>query len=149
VLAFLGLLRLKEEKMRKRFFQPILICLTLFAVLLGISRFSLTKETKQKWEVLSPEGVIKIEPVKINLHPPTLEGKTVMFRWNGKHNGDRFLNRIGELLAENVKNVKLIKSWEVAPETVDPITGSHERSEAFARRIAQFKPDIIIGAQSD
>ncbi len=135
--------------MKKRSFQTMLICSTLFAVLFGISGFSLTKEAKQKWEVLNPEGVIKIEPMRINPHPPTLEGKTVMLRWNGKHNGDRFLNRIGELLAENVKNVKVIKSWEVAPETVDPITGSHERSEEFARRIAQFKPDIVIGAQSD
>jgi uncharacterized membrane-anchored protein len=135
--------------MRKRFFQPMWICATLFAALFVISGCSLTKETNQGWEVLNPEGVIKIEPMRINPHPPTLEGKTVMLRWNGKHNGDRFLNRIAELLAENVKNVKIIKSWEVAPETVDPITGSYDRSEAFARKIAQFKPDIVIGAQSD
>jgi hypothetical protein len=149
VLGFLGLLELQEEKMRKRFFQAIWTGSTLFAALFVISGCFFTKEAKQEWEVLNPEGVVKIEPMRINPHPPTLEGKTVMLRWNGKHNGDRFLNRIGELLAENVKNVKIIKSWEVAPETVDPITGSHERSEAFARRIAQFKPDIVIGAQAD
>jgi hypothetical protein len=120
----------------------------IFTLLLFASA-SIAAENKQKWVVLNPEGVVKINAMKVNPHPPTLKGKTVVLRWNGKHNGNHFLNRIGELLAENVKNVKVIKSWEVAPETVDPITGSHERSEEFARRIAQFKPDIIIGAQSD
>lgn len=104
---------------------------------------------KQKWEFLNPEGVIKIEPMKINPHPTTLEGKTIMLRWNGKHNGDKFLERIAELLVDTVKNVKVIKSWEVAPETVDPIAGSQERSQEFARAIAKFKPDLVIGAQSD
>jgi hypothetical protein len=48
-----------------------------------------------------------------------------------------------------VKNIKVIKSWEVAPETVDPIAGSQERSQEFARMIAKFNPDLVIGAQSD
>jgi hypothetical protein len=72
-----------------------------------------------------------------------------MLRWNGKHNGDKFLERIAELLTDTVKGLKVIKSWEVAPETVDPIAGSQERSQEFARAIARFKPDIVIGAQSD
>jgi len=134
--------------MRKRFLKGV-ICLTFFIILFALSGLSHTKEMKQKWEVLNPEGVIKIEPVKITPHPPTLEGKTVMLRWNGKHNGNHFLNRIGELLLEEVKDIKIIKSWEVAPETVDPISGSHERSGEFAKRIAQFKPDLVIAAQSD
>ena len=107
------------------------------------------KEVKQKWEVLNPEGVIKIEPMKINPHPSTLEGKTIMLRWNGKHNGDKFLERVGELLKERVKDVRVIKSWEVTPETVDPIAGSQEKSQEFAKAIAKFKPDLVIGAQSD
>lgn len=110
---------------------------------------SSAKEVKQKWEYLNPEGVIKIEPMKVTPHPDTLEGKTVMVRWNGKHNGDKFLERIAELLVNHVKNIKVIKSWEVAPETVDPIAGSQERSLEFAKTIAKFKPDLVIGAQSD
>ena len=87
--------------------------------------------------------------MKINPHPTTLQGKTVMLRWNGKHNGDQFLKRIGELLTENVKDIRVIRSWEVAPETADPITGSQERSEKFSRILAGFKPDIVIGSQAD
>ena len=102
------------------------------------------------FEVLNPEGVVQIEPtVQLNPHPSTLEGKTIMLRWNGKHNGDRFLNRIGELLVKEVKGVKIIRSWEVAPETVEPITGSQERSMELMKKLAAYKPDLVIGSQAD
>jgi hypothetical protein len=102
------------------------------------------------FEVLNPEGVVQIErTVKLNGHPSSLEGKTIMLRWNGKHNGDRFLARIGELLAKEIKGVKIIKSWEVAPETVEPITGSQERSMELMKKLAAYKPDLVIGSQAD
>ena len=135
--------------MNKKPINMLLFSAVFLVCLFTLSAVSLAKEIRQKWDLLNPEGVIKIDPIKINLHPSTLEGKTVMLRWNGKHNGDKFLERVGELLKEKVKAVRVIKSWEVAPETVDPITGSQERSQEFAKRIAAFKPDIVIGAQSD
>ncbi len=140
---------LEEKNMVKNFIlrKRLFIFLT-FILILPLS-LSSAKERKQIWEYLNPEGVIKIEPMKINPHPDTLEGKTIMLRWNGKHNGDKFLERIAELLINHVKNIKVIKSWEVAPETVDPIAGSQERSLEFAKTIAKFKPDLVIGAQSD
>lgn len=121
----------------------------LFLLFIGIPFQTVASESVQTWEVINPEGVVRIEPMKINLHPGTVEGKTVMLRWNGKHNGDQFLKRIGELLAEHVKDIKIIRSWEVAPETADPITGSQERSEKLAKKLAGFKPDIVIGSQAD
>lgn len=135
--------------MKKRFLRNAVFSIISFFCLLVFPFTIQTKEIKQEWEILDPEGVIKIEQMKINPHPSTLEGKTVMLRWNGKHNGDKFLDRVEELLKEKVKDVKVIKSWEVAPETVDPIAGSQERSAEFAKKIAQFKPDIVIGSQSD
>jgi hypothetical protein len=135
--------------MKKAPFKGVSFYAVLFICLFTLSAVSPAKEMRQKWELLNPEGVVKIEAMKINPHPPTLIGKTVMLRWNGKHNGDKFLERVGELLKEKVKDVRVIKSWEIAPETVDPITGSQERSEEFAKKIAAFKPDIVIGAQSD
>jgi hypothetical protein len=130
-----------------RIWPPKIVMIIL--VFLTFTSVSITKENRQKWEVLNPEGVVKIDPMKINSHPTTLKGKTVVLRWNGKHNGNHFLDRIGELLVERVGDVKVIKSWEVAPETVDPITGSEERSKEFARAIGKFKPDLVIGVQSD
>jgi hypothetical protein len=48
-----------------------------------------------------------------------------------------------------VKDIKIIYSWEVAPETVDPITGSYERSKKFAQKLATFNPDLVIASQAD
>jgi ABC-type Fe3+-hydroxamate transport system substrate-binding protein len=56
---------------------------------------------------------------------------------------------VGELLKEKSKGLKIIYSWEVAPETVDPITGSRERSKKFAEKLASFKPDLVIASQAD
>lgn len=107
-------------------------------------------EGAQQLELLNPEGVIQLEAtVQLNPHPSTLEGKAIMLRWNGKHNGDHFLNRIAELLTRKVKGIKIIKSWEVAPETVEPITGSQERSMELMKKLAAYKPDLVIGSQAD
>jgi hypothetical protein len=135
--------------MKNRLFKKALMLLIFLICWLTSVTAILAREIKQEWEILNPEGVVKIEPMKINPHPVTLGGKIVMLRWNGKHNGDKFLDRVGELLIEKVKDIRIIKSWEVAPETVDPITGSQERSQEFAKTIIKFKPDIVIGAQSD
>ncbi len=126
-----------------------LVIFLLCPVLLAIPGTILAKEGDQRWEILNPEGVIKIEPMKINPHPSTLEGKTVLLRWNGKHNGDKFLDRVAELLAQKIKDIKIIKSWEVAPETVDPISGSQERSMELMKKLAAYKPDLVIGSQAD
>ena len=126
--------------------------LLIAAILAGLSGDPidvLAEEKIQDWELINPEGVVKIEPMKLNPHPPRLEGKTIMLRSNGKHNGDKFLIRVGELLKDKVKDIKIIYSWEVAPETVDPITGSHERSKKFAQKLASFKPDLVIASQAD
>ncbi len=127
----------------------IAVILLVGPVLFAIPDTTLSKEVNQSWEILNPEGVIKIVPMEINPHPLTLEGKTVLLRWNGKHNGDKFLDRVAELLKQRVKDIKIIKSWEVAPETVDPITGSQERSMELMKKLAAFKPDLVIGSQAD
>jgi hypothetical protein len=126
-----------------------MVILLLIPVFIAIPGTTLCAEGNQRWEILNPEGVIKIEPMEINPHPSTLEGKTVLLRWNGKHNGDRFLDRLAELLTQKIKDIKIIKSWEVAPETVDPISGSQERSMELMKKLAAFKPDLAIGSQAD
>ena len=135
--------------MKPRVQTQALIAMIVFTVLFLIPRVDFAKEQEQRWELLNPEGVVKIEPLEINPHPSTLEGETIMLRWNGKHNGDNFLNRVAELLAEKVREVKIIKSWEVAPETVDPITGSQERSLELMKKLAALKPDLVIASQAD
>ena len=130
-------------------FAKDLLIAVILAGLLGGPIDILAEEKIQDWELINPEGVVKIEIMKLNPHPSRLEGKTIMLRSNGKHNGDKFLIRVGELLKDKVKDVKIIYSWEVAPETVDPITGSHERSKKFAQKLASFKPDLVVASQAD
>jgi hypothetical protein len=109
---------------------------------------SFAGEASQEWQLVNPEGTIKIEPMKINPHPTTLAGKTVVLRSNGKHNAEPFLSRIGELLQQEVKDIKLIKTWEVAPET-NTISQNPDRSKQFAQTVAKMKPDLVIGSQCD
>jgi hypothetical protein len=94
------------------------------------------------------DKISKQGPVKMNPHPNSLEGKTVLLRWNGKYNGDKFLSRLGEMLIERVKNVKIIKMWEV-DSTTAVISPKTEVSEEVASKIAKLKPDIVISAQAD
>jgi hypothetical protein len=116
--------------------------------LLVVPTASFSKEAIQTWDLVNPEGVVKIQPMEVNPHPASLEGKTVMLRWNGKHNGDNFLNVVAEILSRQVKNVKIIKSWEVAPETANT-SSTPERSSQYVKQLAAFKPDLVIGSQAD
>ncbi len=94
------------------------------------------------------EKVPKVGPVKINAHPANLEGKTVLLRWNEKMNGDKYLTRVGELLAQQVKNVRIIKLWELDKSTA-AISKDLQASEQVAATIARLKPDLVIAAQAD
>jgi hypothetical protein len=90
----------------------------------------------------------KVGLVKMNQHPSSLEGKTVVLRWNGKYNGDRYLGRVGELIGQQMKSVKIIKMWEIDKSTA-AISKNAEVSEQVAASIAKLKPDLVIAAQAD
>ncbi len=94
------------------------------------------------------EKLPKVGPVKINPHPASLEGKTVLLRWNGKINGDKFLTRVAELLSQQVKNVKIIKLWEQDKSTA-VISKDLQASEQVTAIMAQLKPDMVIASQAD
>jgi hypothetical protein len=66
----------------------------------GLSGYAMASEDKK---------IPKVGPMRMNSRPASLEGKTVLLRWNGKYNGDKFLSRVGELIPQQVKSVKIIK----------------------------------------
>jgi hypothetical protein len=134
--------------MKQKFFLNFLMVIGISIGLLALPVVSSGKEMSQNWNLVNPEGVVKIEPMKVNPHPKSLEGKTILLRWNGKHNGDNFLSRVGELLKEKVKDVKIVKSWEVAPWTAI-IAGNPDKSKQIVETLAKEKPDIVIGSQCD
>jgi len=123
--------------------------LVLFSLaLLALPASAFPQQEIQDIKLINPEGVVNIEPMNLNPHPASLEGKTVVLQWNGKQNGDNFMNQIATLLTENVKNIRIIKAWQEAPE-VKIISQNPEKSKLLAQRIAAFKPDLVIAGQAD
>ena len=99
------------------------------------------------WELVNPQGAaVEVEKVDITPHPDTLEGKTIALRWNGKAGGDIFLDRVAELLVEQVADVDVIKLYEELPETVFCCQAAP--ADMFDN-IAALQPDLVIGAQAD
>ena len=117
-------------------------------LLIGLLIFFVVGSLSSSGWAAAEKQMPKVGPVKLNAHPPTLEGKTVLLRWNGKYNGDKFLTRVGELLTQQVKNVKIIRLWELDPATA-AISKNGEASEEVANKIAKLKPDLVIAAQAD
>jgi len=126
---------------------------TAIAFLIGLMLFSapppsLAREAVQEWELLNPEGVVQVEQMAIGPRISTLEGKTVVLRWNGKPNGNIFLDRLAELLSERVKNVKVVKSYEIFPE-MSIISHTVDKGQEIAKKLLGLKADIVIGAIAD
>ena len=105
-------------------------------------------EKAQDWELVNPAGATKIETIALAPRIDTLEGKTVGLKWNEKPNGNLFLDRVAELLIEKVPGVKVVKFYDAEPTTV-PQSANVEAAAQKARRIAKYKPDIVIGSQGD
>ena len=106
------------------------------------------KEKEQVWEVLNPSGSIEIKTATPAPRLTTLEGKTVLLRWNFKHNGTHYLDRIAEHLREKVPSAKVVKLYEMDRSTISQ-SGSLEDSARLAGVIAGFKPDLVISAHAD
>jgi hypothetical protein len=101
------------------------------------------KEVVQEWELVNPAGAFKIVPLELAPRLASLEGKTVVLRWNAKPGGDFYLDRIAELLIKQVPSVKIIKAYEV-----DPSTRTANGAE-LAKKVAAFKPHLVISSQAD
>jgi len=132
--------------MKRTFLRALLL-----AALMGLLAtpvICVAREVVQEWELINPEGVVTTKPIELAARLNSLEGKTVALRWNGKPNGDLFLNRIGELLVEKVKGVKIVKVWETAHDTAI-ISSNPEKSKAITDKISSLNPDIVIASTAD
>ncbi len=101
-----------------------------------------------QWTLLRPEGAIRVEETKVRPRPSSLEGKTVLLRTNGKHNSEPFLDRVAELLEKEVKGIKIVKAWHLAPET-NMISQNPGRSREIAETLVKSKPDLVIASNAD
>jgi hypothetical protein len=128
------------DKLRRR--SVLTITAFIVALVSSSANGDETRQTKTPG-VDVQQGFIKFAP-----RLTTLERKGVALRWNGRPNGNIFLNRIAELMASRVKEVKVIKAYEEQPETSNISYTIKECSE-IARKIVALNPDIVIAAQGD
>jgi hypothetical protein len=132
-----------REKVRRIMLKKrILVCAV--ALTLAVGPMACSKAPEQK----GGKDEIKVGQVKMNPHPASLEGKTVVLRWNSKLNGDKFLDRVAELLTQNVPEVKIVKMYRVDPSTA-VVSEKMENSLQIAAKIVGQKPDIVIASQAD
>ncbi|EGB15548.1 hypothetical protein DND132_2344 [Pseudodesulfovibrio mercurii] len=128
--------------------MKIRIGLFLLALLGLLTSPAIAAEQAQEWEVLNPTGVVKQANIKPAARPDTLEGKTIVFRWNGKHNGNNFLQRLTELMAEKYPSAKIVKAWEVDP-SLNKISGNKVESKRIAKALKDMGADLVIASQCD
>ncbi len=125
--------------MKKSIILLLLIGCTAALCIAGCSSGGAAEPTK---------SAVSLGTVKINPHPTSLEGKTVVLRWNSKPNGDKLLTEIATLLSAQVKGVKVVKLWEQDPATAE-ISKTAEDSAKIADKVAALKPDLVIASQAD
>ena len=65
-------------------------------------------ESRVELEVLNPEGKIVKKEKSLAPRLETLEGKKIGLVWNGKPNGDKLLNEIGDLLKERYPTAETV-----------------------------------------
>jgi len=136
--------------MKTRWATRGLLVLTILIGLLTMSTVTLAKEVVQQWELINPEGMVAaVKPVEIAPRLPSLEGKTVLLRWNGKPGGNVFLNRVAELLNKAVPTAKVIKLYEVDPSMGRYNTTVGEAAADMSKAVKTYKPDIVIASQAD
>jgi hypothetical protein len=131
------------EKVRRIMLKKrIWLCAMVLALTVGPMACSKAPEQK------GGKDEIKVGKVKLNPHPASLEGKTVVLRWNSKLNGDKFLDRVAELLTQKVPGIKIVKMYRVDPSTAI-VSEKMEDSLQIAAKIVEQKPDIVIASQAD
>jgi hypothetical protein len=98
----------------------------------------------QEWTLLSPVADVQVEQFKIANRIPFLNGKTIGLFWNGKPNGDVFLEEIANQLQRKFGDLKMIKFWEIRPETRTAFGNSDDNLKFMSQNA-----DLIIASSAD
>ena len=104
-----------------------------------------------KVELVNPAGVVAVKKVDAIPHNGSLDGKRIVLRWNGKPNGEIYLDRIADLLEAKYKKATVIRAYKENPKTAigakeDIIVGG---TEGQTKMVMAMGPDIVIAAQAD
>lgn len=102
------------------------------------------KTKRQVWTLQSPIADVEIEQFEVADRIPDLNGKTIGLFWNGKPNGEILLNEIARELAARFSALRIVRMWEVKPETRTQFGNSSDNLNFMAQNA-----DLIIGASGD
>ena len=72
---------------------------------------------KQEWSVLDPVAHVQIEGRDGARRFDDYSGKRIGLWWNGKPNGDIFLNEVAAQLEARFEGVTTVRFWEKDPVT--------------------------------
>ena len=124
------------------------IALAAITVVLCSASLAIAADPTGVWTLVNPSGEMERYPVAPAARLDSLAGKTIVLRWNGKHNGDVFLEYLATLLAKEVPTANIVKTWEV-DNNVGKAAGSQAGSMLHRDIVLGMKPDIVIASQGD
>ena len=96
----------------------------------------------KEWKVLNPVGAVDIEDHGGAERFDDFAGKRIGLWWNGKPNGDVFLNEVARQLES--RGITTVRIWELAPSTTRAYGLSKEQLGLIAR-----SADMVIGGLAD
>jgi hypothetical protein len=99
---------------------------------------------KQEWVLRNPVADVQSEKFEISARLQDFKGKTIGLFWNGKPNGDVFLNEVADQLGKRFAGLNILRIWEMRPETKTVYGNSTDNLKFMAE-----KADFIIGASAD
>ncbi len=99
---------------------------------------------RQEWKVLNPVADVDIEKRAGATRLADFSGKRIGLWWNGKPNGDIFLDELARQLESRHRGMTAVRMWEIDPATTT-FYGAPRASLEFMAKSA----DLVIGALAD
>ena len=99
---------------------------------------------KEESLVMNPVADVQVKKFGLADRFADLNGKRLGLFWNGKPNGDVFLDEVAHGLASRFPGSKTVKMWEIEPGTKTVYGNSADN----LKRMSQ-SADFIVGASGD
>ena len=98
----------------------------------------------QEWTVMNPAGDANVEHRSGAVRIDDFSGRRVGLWWNGKPNGDNFLNEVARQLESRNPGMTTVRMWELSPSTMTAYGVSGENLDKMVT-----SADVVIGALGD
>ena len=99
---------------------------------------------RQKWTVMNPVADVDIENLGGASRLDDYSGKRIGLWWNGKPNGDIFLNELAHQLESRYQGMTMVRMWEIDPGTTSAYGVSKDQLDVIAN-----SADLVIGGLAD